>query len=85
MKLTVENPLEMKVGESYEQLLIEFGWIVEAISVADNREEVKENLRSMERNNQIDNFYYGFGSSHLWVHQLSLVGGEGKRVIYCEL
>jgi hypothetical protein len=76
MKAIIENfVLFVNVGtemgqDNYLTALSEFNIILTFIKMSCG----KENLRSFLKDQSLNYFVYGFGSSHMWVHQV--VDGE---------
>lgn len=79
MKAIIENFVQYEnagteVGkENYQMALIEFNLILTLVKIACG----KENLRDFLVDQKITNFVYGFGSSHMWGHQV--VDGEALK------
>jgi len=71
MKAEIENPIAYYDWQNFNQSLMEFAKITQDIASARTMVEVRKNLLYSKSIGQINNFEYGFGSSHLWVKQLS--------------
>lgn len=71
MKATIENPVAFYDEQNFSQSLMEFARITQDIATARDESELRANLDYSLKLGQINNFKYGFGSSHLWVKQLS--------------
>jgi len=91
MKFKIESWLN-KGGTNHAQdeaLDYIFLNILEAIAVAKNETELRENLLTTKRYttacnySMIDLFDYGFGSNHMWVVQ-HFKNKEPKRLIFVE-
>lgn len=85
MKAIIENPVQFYDERNFSQSLMEFARITQDIATAGDESELKANLDYSLKIGQINNFKYGFGSSHLWVKQLSRDRKETKQqVIFVE-
>lgn len=86
MKAIIENfVLYNNAGEevgkeNYQMALIEFNLILTLVKMACG----KENLRDFLSDQKITNFVYGFGSSHMWVHQVVDGGPLKERLMIVE-
>lgn len=87
MKAIIENSL-LYGGDKkkFEETLLQFGRIIQDISLSENEKQLRLNLKISKDFGQTSNFEFGFGSSHVWVKQLNPITNNlnNERIIFAE-
>ena len=87
MKAIIENSLLYRGdNEKFKETLLQFGRIIQDISLSENENQLKFNLKISKELGQTSNFEFGFGSSHVWVKQLNPLTNKlnNERIIFAE-
>ena len=80
MKVIVENFIHFfdENSNNYSEACKEFNKIINHVLIAPDEQQVRDNMDTAN----FQYFKYGFGSSHMWVHQLNPIkGGVVKQRI----
>jgi hypothetical protein len=88
MKATIEKSvIFMEDDERNHNMLTEFNYIIQAITTANSLESLKMNMKTSCGKRYFD---YGFGGSHMYVHQKDVSSDlsnvdESERIIIVNL
>ena len=86
MKAEIENIIynyadELKIGgQSESQIPHILIRVINAITLSDNKEELRSAINTIAEETELDKFFsYGYGAHHFWLKQRKLSNGKPKE------
>jgi len=86
MKTEIENIIynyadELKIGgQSESQIPHTLIRVINAITLSDNKEELRSAINKIAEETELDKFFaYGYGAHHFWLTHRRLSNGEPKE------